>query len=429
MTSALSCPLHPNYSIVGMPVRECSTCHRMWKLKANRRVCARPGCGKVFVWYSNRRVKCCSVECSNLHRREPMTVPNAPRTAESAELLAADREKRRLQSELTSLRGRYNEAQAVIDQQQAELRIVEALKSNAAPALIYPKRQSSTSESTVVAVASDWHIEEHVDPAVVNGMNEFTLDIAKDRAARFFKVVLRLTELLQQNTRIDNMVLALLGDFITNDIHGAENAEGNQLTPNYAIVEAQNLLISGVQFLLDHSKLALTIPCHSGNHARTTITTRFANENGHSLEYLMYLHLAAYFRSEPRVNFIIAEGAHSYVQVYDQTIRFHHGHAIKYGGGVGGIYIPTNKAIAQYNKAKHADLDVFGHFHQLRDGGNFICNGSLIGWNAFAQSIKADFERPRQALFLIDKKRSRTCLWPVIVEDIDARLAKAGKRA
>ena len=86
-----------------------------------------------------------------------------------------------------------------------------------------------------------------------------------------------------------------------------------------------------------------------------------------------------------------------------------------YQGGVGGIYIPVNKSIAQWSKAKHADLDIFGHFHQLRDGGNFLCNGSMIGYNAFALSIKADFEEPKQILTLIDKRRGRTCTWPILV--------------
>ena len=86
------------------------------------------------------------------------------------------------------------------------------------------------------------------------------------------------------------------------------------------------------------------------------------------------------------------------------------------GGGVGGIYIPTNKAIGQWNKGRNVDLDVFGHFHQARDGGNFICNGSIIGYNAFAVSIKADFEAPRQQLFLIDSKHGRTCTWPILMK-------------
>jgi hypothetical protein len=174
------------------------------------------------------------------------------------------------------------------------------------------------------------------------------------------------------------------------------------------------MIASGIQFILDNSTYSLVIPCHSGNHARTTAKTRFAAENGHSLEYLMYCHLAAYFRHEPRVTFIIPEGYHSYVRVYDQVIRFHHGHALRYAGGVGGIYIPVNKAIAQWQKAIPATLDVFGHFHQLRDGGNFLCNGSLIGYNAFALSIKADYEPPKQLLFMIDSKRGRTCTWPIL---------------
>ena len=40
------------------------------------------------------------------------------------------------------------------------------------------------------------------------------------------------------------------------------------------------------------------------------------------------------------------------------------------------------------------------HFHQLKNGGNFITNGSLIGYNAFAIQIKADYEPPRQKFFM-----------------------------
>jgi hypothetical protein len=184
----------------------------------------------------------------------------------------------------------------------------------------------------------------------------------------------------------------------------------------HALIEAESWIISGLQFLLDESDLTITLPCHSGNHARTTNETRYASESGHSLEYLMYRHLADRFRNEPRLNFVVPEGQHSYVQVYDTTIRFQHGHAIKYAGGVGGIFIPAFKAISQWNKARHADLDIFGHFHQSKDGGNFLSNGSAIGYNAFALNIKADFEKPQQRLTLIDKRRGRTCTWPVLLE-------------
>ena len=104
------------------------------------------------------------------------------------------------------------------------------------------------------------------------------------------------------------------------------------------------------------------------------------------------------------------------MDVYDKTIRFHHGHAMRYYGGVGGIYIPVNKAIAQWNKARPASLDIFGHFHQLKDGGIFVSNGSLIGWSPYSMRIKADYEEPKQAFIVIDNKHGRTFTCPIYVK-------------
>lgn len=278
---------------------------------------------------------------------------------------------------------------------------------------IKPKKDSSTGEATVVVLASDWHFEERVDPDTINGLNTHTLDIAHKRATEFFQATLRLTQILQKDTRIDNMILALLGDFITGDIH-EEMLETAQLEPALAIIEVQKVLTSGIQFLLDNSELNLIIPCHSGNHARTTKESRHATEAGHSLEYIMYHMMADHFRGNKRVKFIIPRSYHSFIQVYDELIRFHHGHNLRYGGGVGGLTIPVNKAIAQWNKSnKNVTLDCFGHWHTQFDGGNFIANGSNIGFNAFAVSIKASFDRPSQTLFLIDRKRGKTCVWPI----------------
>ena len=280
---------------------------------------------------------------------------------------------------------------------------------------ISPKLPSGAAEGTVVVAASDWHIEEKVTLEQTSGLNEATLDSMKRRITRFFQSTLRLTQLLRQDCHIDQMVMALLGDFITNDIH-EEFAENNQLLPMPALIEAESWIISGLQFLLDESDLTITLPCHSGNHARTTKDSRFSTEYGHSLEYLMYTHLADRFRNEERLNFIIPKGYHSYVNVYDKVLRFHHGHNIRYSGGVGGIFIPAFKAIAQWNKARHADLDFFGHYHQSKDGGSFLSNGSGIGYNSFALGIKADYEKPQQTLTLIDKRRGRTCTWPILLE-------------
>ena len=60
-----------------------------------------------------------------------------------------------------------------------------------------------------------------------------------------------------------------------------------------------------------------------------------------------------------------------------------------------------NKAIAQRNRTRTADIYCAGHFHQVFDGGNFVQNGSMIGYNAFAMAIKAAYEPPAQVMFAI----------------------------
>jgi hypothetical protein len=277
---------------------------------------------------------------------------------------------------------------------------------------IRKKKPKGDTEATIVITLSDWHFEENVDPETVNGLNEYNIEIAEYRTEKLFQSGLRLTEIIAKDVNVTTILMPLLGDFITNDIHD-EFRDTNNLLPMEAMMAVQDKIASGIKFFLQNTKYNLELPCHSGNHGRTTKVPFIGSEYGHSLEYFMYRNLEKLFKKEQRVKFDIVKGYHSYKQVYDMTLRFHHGHALRYHGGVGGIFIPAYKAIAQWNKAKHADLDVFGHFHQMKDGGSFISNGSVIGYNPFAIKIKADYEPPRQAFFVIDSKRGKTFVCPI----------------
>jgi len=274
--------------------------------------------------------------------------------------------------------------------------------------------EDGPTEAIVTMVASDWHVEEIVERDTVNGLNEYNPDIAKERAGRFFRGGQRLLSIIERDVNASTLVLALLGDFITNELH-EDSVESNAMPPVQAIILAQDLLASGIAFLVDNFKGRIIIPCHSGNHGRTTKHVHSALEHGHSLEYFMYHSLANAFKGEPRVEFLIAQAYHSYVDYFGSLVRFHHGHSIKYHGGVGGLYIPTNKAIAQWNRAMPVSLDVFGHYHTQKDGGNFLSNGSLIGYNGYALRGKFDYEPPKQTLFAVDNKHGRTFCNPIYV--------------
>jgi len=216
---------------------------------------------------------------------------------------------------------------------------------------INSRKNSHSSEATAFLICSDWHIEERVDPATINGINSFDLDIAKSRVNKLFSNTVKVSKIMGKDIKIKNLVIGLLGDLISGMIHD-ELRESNLLSPIDATIMAKSMVSSGIHYLLKETDLKITVVAVSGNHSRVTEKRRISTEKGYSLEYFMYHILASEFKNEKRVKFVVAEGKHCYLDVYGRTIRFHHGDGIRYNGGVGGIYIPLNKAIAQWNKIK-----------------------------------------------------------------------------
>ena len=330
-------------------------------------------------------------------------------------------EKEKVRAKSEGLRGKYNVAVKQLDEAEKQLNALLGLTERTPQIIdILPKLPSGTSESVAIMVGSDWHAEEDVVPDDVGGANTFNLKECTARSVRFFQGGHRLWEITNRDTRVATIVLGLLGDFITST-HHEDAQETNNLLPADAIIFAQDLIISGVRFLLKETDAEeIIIVCHSGNHGRMTHKQRNGRaEAGNSLERYMYHNLRRFFEDEPRIRFQISEGYHSYLNLFGTyPIRFHHGHAVNYHGGVGGITIPVNKAINEWNKNRHVKLDVFGHFHTYMDGGNFIANGSLIGYNAYAVRIKAPKERPQQAFFLVNKKyNSKSISAPIFLTD------------
>jgi hypothetical protein len=300
----------------------------------------------------------------------------------------------------------------IIEEQEKQVEVALALASAQASLSKVPEIKSGAGGSAVAfAIASDWHVEETVDPRNVNGLNAYDLDIARDRVRQFFQKVVRLTEIQRAGTKIDTLVLALLGDLMTGYIH-EELRETKGLSPTETVLGLQDEIASGLALLEKHYG-RLIIPCSFGNHGRNTFKPRHATGAKNSYEWMLYHILAKNF---PQYEWRIADGYHNYLEVDGRVIRFHHGDDLKYQGGVGGLTIPVEKAIAQWNRAIKADLDVFGHWHQSQQNPKWVSNASLIGHNAYAIAIKAGFEPPSQTFFLMDAKRGRTVTAPIYLD-------------
>lgn len=276
---------------------------------------------------------------------------------------------------------------------------------------------SGLREGTVQVLCSDLHIEEEVKPEQVAGRNRYNLEISKNRCERLFQGTLDGIEMYRGSYKIRDLIFWLGGDLITGYLHD-DNIENNLLSPVEAIAEMYSRLVGGFDYMLQKGDLErIIVPCNDGNHGRLTERTRSATRVENSIEWLLYKMVADHYEHDPRIEFILPQGAHTYFEVYGNTIHYHHGDEAKYGGGVGGILIPIRKAVDRWNSVRSARLHNFGHFHQRINVEDIIVNGSLIGYGPYSFTIGARFEPPVQDFSILDAKRWRGPSMPIWVAD------------
>lgn len=329
-----------------------------------------------------------------------------------SKLKTVAREKRDLQK-------KYEELLKLFEDQSGQINTIESFGKNID--LIQHEKikiisDGKPSESVAVILCSDLHYEETVDPRTVDGLNEYNIKTAKERFHKVFQNGLKLIEMSRSKSNIKKLVLWLGGDLISGYIH-EELVENNAMSPIEASIDVYKLCVSAIDFLIEAGDFdEMVIVTSVGNHSRTTEKIRISTCVENNYEWLIYNFLSSHYEKSDIIKFKLSRGYFNYLDIYDYTVRFHHGNFIRYSGGVGGISIPINKAIAQWNQGKYADLDVFGHWHQRLSSKNFVVNGSIIGYGPYSLSIKAAFEKPQQSFFLVHPTWGKTVEAPIFVD-------------
>ncbi len=338
-----------------------------------------------------------------------LVAPNAPVTPLQA--LAEHRERDRLGDLTSERKGLLKE----LDDKDRQLGILSALA--AAPlrpvVLRSTKGKNPTQRQGVpVMLCSDWHVEEPVELAKVNGLNEYNLDIADrciDKMADAF-------EWLGTDKRYDMRtgVVWLGGDLYSGYIH-EELVEASFLSPVQAVLWLQERIEKMLRKIAANcpNLERILVPCNDGNHGRLTHKIRVSTRTANSLEWLLYQNLARRMSDDKRFEFQVADGEWTYVDVFDQTIAFTHGDTFRYQGGVGGISIPLRRGINEMRKYRKITQTCLGHFHQRCDFGDINVNGSMIGVNSYGMHIHAPPEPRQQSWFLIDQSRGKSLSAPI----------------
>ena len=318
--------------------------------------------------------------------------------------LDRDAELSRLRAETAGLRARYKAALGRIDAERARGDAMAGLRGIAPHRARQRPGKAKRHSATMVVLLSDWHVEERVDPATVNGLNDYSLDVADQRIAELGE---RLAVMLDHERRladIRRVVVWLGGDFLSGHIHD-DTAELAQLAPLSATRWAGER-IRGFLDSVSGQADEVIVATNSGNHGRSTDKLRIGTEMEHSFEQHLYLTMAG-AETKDNIRWHVGTGYLNVLDLDGFRVRFHHGHAVRYQGGIGGIHVPLNKSIAAWDATLRADLTCLGHWHQFSWGrsGRYVSNGSVIGHSAYAVRIKATYEPPCQACVVIDHER------------------------
>lgn len=339
---------------------------------------------------------------------------------EARERLAREREDVKRRATVTELKRQLAEFESRLAESDARIESLSYLdgRTGEMPEIKASGKVGPLPEATYLALASDWHVGERVRPGEVGHRNEYTPEIASARAEQFFKSNLRMLNAARSAWFIPKMTLWLGGDLCTGLIHEEYKTE-NYLTPLEEMTLAYDLIERGIVYLLAEGDIEeLHVPTSNGNHGRTTQKIHAAGGFRLSYEYALYQQLARRFANEPRVKFQIGQGYYTDQRIYGEIVRWSHGDGVKFAGGVGGVSVPFNRRIGREAQSLgRVLLYPHGHFHMYDPARNRLGNGSLIGWNSYAERYGFDFQAPMQASCVIDSRyKVVSNINPILVE-------------
>jgi len=277
---------------------------------------------------------------------------------------------------------------------------------------ITAKENKSIDEGTAISLLSDVHCAEKITRKSTNGYNIYTPEICKQRLNHYAINLCKLVESFRTDIKLDNLVLGLLGDFIHGFIH-REYERTNYLTPAEETIFMMEVLGGVIEYIQNRLNLKRFVCiCKIGNHSRTTEKPYSVEEGKLSFEWILYHSLKNKF---PGIEWIIDESYRTDFKMYNRNTVWHHGHEIKYAGGIGGIFVPMTRYRLRSDKFKASELHFIGHFHQRSYSNGIMINGSVCGYNQYAIRKGFEPEAPQQQFLICDKKRGFTINAPIIL--------------
>ena len=267
----------------------------------------------------------------------------------------------------------------------------------------------------VVAPLSDTHIGEQVHKEQMRGLNEYNFDIFNKRMYGWANQILKHTAYRRQIAPIDELMIPMLGDMISGDIHD-ELARSNQMNNMEQMIRGASIIAQALMYLAPHFT-KITIPCVVGNHGRMTRKPPMKDKYM-DWDYMLYQWVATFCKNQENLNFHIPKSFMTTFKIHDRVVLIMHGDSISGAGSSGAIAgaITKLRSVFQFIKTLQREIEdsmdddaeiefdsvMIGHFHRIDEidigtGELHIC-GTMKGPDEFALQRLHAATKPKQLI-------------------------------
>ena len=277
------------------------------------------------------------------------------------------------------------------------------------PKWTLPAGQGSARAAGLLHI-SDLHAGEEVRAAEISGINEYNPSVFVTRIRRLFSAAVEILPRWASDSDLVGVVVAVNGDLVSGDIHD-ELRRTNAIPALEQVYLVADELAAGINMLatqFGHAWVTVT----PGNHGRTTEKTHAKRTSALSYDMLVGELIRRHFRTESRVTVLLADGPDLEYPILGWQVFQSHGDALGTGGGKGfaGPVLPIARGAKNvewqaYRLHKRHDIILTAHYHTSSNPARgVLANGSVVGFNEYANRIRAGIEPPQQWLALIHEK-------------------------
>ena len=268
-----------------------------------------------------------------------------------------------------------------------------------------------TNPQTMIAPLTDTHIGEEVHSEQMLDINNYDFTLFNRRLWGWAQQVLNLANYRRNITQLDDLIVPMLGDMISGDIH-EELARSNITNCMQQMIRGANLIAQALMFLAPHFK-TVRVPCVVGNHGRMTRKPPMKDKYM-DWDYMLYQWVATFCKNQKNMTFEIPKSYLHIFSIYNNNILIMHGDSISGAGSTMSITkaITNLRGVMQYKtnvgeeksgvKVKEIKFDcaMIGHFHRkdeidIGTGELHIC-GTMKGPDEFALQRLHTATKPKQ---------------------------------